>query len=380
MPKVHTLEMKPWQRGYPLAALKQVKKVFDSYDEGHCFGAFSPAKENTIADWLSKKVLSVARDGDEIVAAIVVGKGGRTIEGFCGPIGTPSKVATVINRIAYLPGRLKNLLALVADEQEGRGGELWLQTWAESQRGRAAAAALAVGWVGSKVMASSEIVGVFCHGGRAAQPTSEEQAALCKLGITLNVAAAVKEMGQAGLDFGQHYSTYNKRASWTALALRGFGGKANFIIKPSEMSRKWKEEHPEEMGWVCADTPQRARMPALEKLIGAVPGEKERIRLMRLAPGGGELTRHADITDPDAGVAPGRLMRIHVPLITNPRVLFRQWLLDGSQKERVMGTGEVWYLDTRKPHTAVNDGETGRVHLVMDVHSNDNLLDLLEGT
>ena len=37
----------------------------------------------------------------------------------------------------------------------------------------------------------------------------------------------------------------------------------------------------------------------------------------------------------------------------------------------------AWYLDTRKPHTAVNAGATERIHLVMDVESSPELLALL---
>jgi hypothetical protein len=32
-----------------------------------------------------------------------------------------------------------------------------------------------------------------------------------------------------------------------------------------------------------------------------------------------------------------------------------------------MQEGECWYLDTRKPHEAINGGDTDRVHLVIDV-------------
>jgi aspartyl/asparaginyl beta-hydroxylase (cupin superfamily) len=42
-----------------------------------------------------------------------------------------------------------------------------------------------------------------------------------------------------------------------------------------------------------------------------------------------------------------------------------------------MAPGEAWYLDTRKPHTARNDGEEPRVHLVIDAEATPDLLDLL---
>ena len=37
-----------------------------------------------------------------------------------------------------------------------------------------------------------------------------------------------------------------------------------------------------------------------------------------------------------------------------------------------MKEGELWYLDIRKPHTAINNGEQTRIHLVVDVEANDS--------
>ena len=42
-----------------------------------------------------------------------------------------------------------------------------------------------------------------------------------------------------------------------------------------------------------------------------------------------------------------------------------------------MKEGEIWYLDIRKPHKAVNWGDVSRVHLVIDVLMNQNIHDLL---
>ena len=38
-----------------------------------------------------------------------------------------------------------------------------------------------------------------------------------------------------------------------------------------------------------------------------------------------------------------------------------------------MKVGELWYLDMRKPHTAVNFGEEDRYHLIVDVRSDERL-------
>ena len=42
-----------------------------------------------------------------------------------------------------------------------------------------------------------------------------------------------------------------------------------------------------------------------------------------------------------------------------------------------MAKGECWFLDTRRPHTAINGGDDIRIHLVADVWANDEVRDLL---
>ena len=42
-----------------------------------------------------------------------------------------------------------------------------------------------------------------------------------------------------------------------------------------------------------------------------------------------------------------------------------------------MKVGEAWYLDVRKPHRAVNGGDTERIHIVVDVVSNQELRNLI---
>ena len=42
-----------------------------------------------------------------------------------------------------------------------------------------------------------------------------------------------------------------------------------------------------------------------------------------------------------------------------------------------MKTGECWFLDTRKPHMALNGGDEERIHLVVDIITEKNLHDKL---
>jgi hypothetical protein len=97
-----------------------------------------------------------------------------------------------------------------------------------------------------------------------------------------------------------------------------------------------------------------------------------------LRPGGGELARHTDQVDPDAGIKPGKLMRMHVPLETNDHVKFSSWTPGGQGLDVHMDVGNSYFLDTRKPHKAVNDGTTIRTHLVIDVVANAKFIAQME--
>jgi hypothetical protein len=369
-----------WARGFAVDGLKEVAQLFKSFDAPFVHGAFGHAKENSIAEWLSTGSLFVTAN-----AAIVCGpvKTGSAVLDFAGrQIGRAQAGDYKVRRIAARPGHAGELVPLYHEALRAHAywnvrARLWCEIWQESATSRVFAEALGLRWLGSKIRASSEIVGIW--GAVGGDTPIYEQGALVRLKLPpLPVAPLLAALDRDHTGWADHYSSYNKRKSWSARTLRGYGGREDFIIKPAEMARAWKTAHRAEMLWKIEDTPLRPLLPEAEPLIAAIPGVKHRIRLMRLAPGGGELTRHADITDPDAGTAYGRLMRIHIPLRTNPSVMFREWLLDGRTIRVHMQAGEAWYLDTRKPHTAKNGGDTERIHLVMDVASSPQLLDLLD--
>ena len=98
---------------------------------------------------------------------------------------------------------------------------------------------------------------------------------------------------------------------------------------------------------------------------------------MKLSPGGGELQRHTDQVDPDAGVNDYKLMRFHFPIVTNENVTFSQWDYKAQRVSCHMKIGECWYLDVRKPHQAINAGEDMRTHLVIDIEANDDVRALI---
>jgi len=366
-----------WARGQSIERLRALAGLIRAHDAGLVLGAFTGAKEADVASWLEAGELR-AEDGPDGPIALIVRRearaSGRVLDFSGASLGDVRPGDLQIRRIAGDAAAIERLLRA---ELAGRD-RAWIDLWQERAADRELAARLGFVWLGSKIRASSEIIGIWALGGEP-RTSAAERATLVRLPLQLDVAPLRERLLAGGLSWADHYSSYNKGRTWSALCLRGFGGEAGFIIKPAEMSKKWKAEHPEAMALELADTPLRLALPEAEALIAAIPGEKHRIRLMRLAPGGGELTRHADITDEDAGVARGRTLRIHIPIITNPGVEFRMWTLEGEQIAARMAEGEAWYLDTRKPHTAVNRGDSERIHLVMDVESSPEMIELLTG-
>jgi DNA modification methylase len=364
-----------WAKGLPMTRLRETARLWQAHDGNLPMGAFMGVKENQVADWASGgKLRAWGRDGVLAAAAVVTEATGQGVTDFRGEtIARPPRGATVVQRFAGDP-------AILAAELGPRLADrsLWLWAWMENPADRWLATHLGLYWQGTKIRASSELIGLFGPDdpGLGAACPGIDIHGLVRFDLDYDPLPLLEEVAAAEPGWADHYAVYNKRGTWQAVALRGYGGDPGFIIKPAEMSRKWKAEHPKEMGWKLKDSPLYDTLPGIRALVSRLPGKKHRVRLMRLAPGNGELTRHSDITDPDAGTKPGQLLRIHLPLVTNPLVVFRSWTPDGARQTAHMAAGETWYLDTRKPHTARNDGAAERIHVVADVESTPALLAL----
>src|SRR4029453_4960179 len=135
---------------------------------------------------------------------------------------------------------------------------------APGHRWLAEAAGLA--WLTTKIRAGSEIRGIYLRA-RSAEALRGRQAG-CRLPIAAADRPSILYLDPSGLTeperraildeirayeitqpWQQHYSSYNKRKTWTAFALHGYDAEdPGFIIKPAEMSREWKAEHPGRLG------------------------------------------------------------------------------------------------------------------------------------
>jgi hypothetical protein len=102
-------------------------------------------------------------------------------------------------------------------------------------------------------------------------------------------------------------------------------------------------------------TENLAQMPYVQQIMAELGGVWTRSRLMGLG-AGAEVPTHLD-----AHYHWRTHIRIHVPVITDPRVLFT------CDNETVhMAPGECWLFDSFRWHRVVNGWTQRRVHLVLD--------------
>lgn len=97
--------------------------------------------------------------------------------------------------------------------------------------------------------------------------------------------------------------------------------------------------------------------PYFREVLDRIPGPKLGVRLLYLPPGA-EIREHADDL---LGFWHG-LVRLHVPIQTDERVVFR---IDGATCR--MSPGELWYGDFSRRHSVHNHWDRTRVHLVVDL-------------
>ena len=105
----------------------------------------------------------------------------------------------------------------------------------------------------------------------------------------------------------------------------------------------------------------------MDKILDKIPAEKERVRLMKLE-AETVIAKHTDKVDQD--IKTGKIVRLHVPVITNKEIITTSWL-KGGIAEFHMEKGSCWWLDVAQPHKVVNKSDIDRVHLVIDIFNND---------
>lgn len=178
-----------------------------------------------------------------------------------------------------------------------------------------------------------------------------------KLPFQFDAAGLQSDVRKAGVDWIEHFVKQNYEGDWSVIPLRGPMG----AIHPIQMifsSPAAKE---------FEDTPFLKPCLHFQKVVNAFKTDVTSVRLMKLG-AGAVIKEHRDYDlDEENGI-----VRLHVPVITNEKVEF---LL--NHKMVTMKAGECWYLRLSDPHMVSNKGDTSRIHLVLDMHLNDWLKELL---
>jgi hypothetical protein len=362
--------MKPWQHGYELDYLKNLSSKYSDYNS-FALSPFAEVKKNNIAEMLHKGTLKIFDDSFLEIAPVKVNTPiflhGKTL------IATKQKGDVTISKLS---GNINNLAKHINSVKENS----WLYVWAEDSKHNDLAKDCGFTRVGSKITTFGEIHAIY-YRGENREFSKVNPAEILSIKKIDNVDQLLIGQIKNKLDllpsFTNHYSNYNKGKSWSALSLRGYSSDPSFITKPSEMNDKWLEEH-RDIEFSMQDTPLYDNFFEVRSLLSRFNDtEIHRVRFMKLAPNNGELTRHTDQVDDDSGGSLGKLARLHFPIKTNDKVLFTVWDCDGREQCVNMKEGECWFLDTRKPHRAINAGNEERIHLVVDVLVNERIQEVL---
>lgn len=375
--------------------VKSLVKFFAESYRPYAFGAFSKPTMRDVERALAAERLIYTCDessqGVTAAAIFCVLRVDSYQTDFSGRRCLIPRGSCYVRHLGALRNHLTEAMPTVIKQLRARApnSRLWIEIHEENQALRDhVERELGFEYVMTKIMASSELRGVYLSRPDVARlpalKACEVPSIMCLASdfLSSEEIAAIRQELEAitSLQFSwhQHYSHYNKRSSWTAFSLRGYrADNPGFIIKPSEMSKRWKIENPELLGAICGDTVIAEHFPTTMRVVARIPGHKERVRFMRLAPHRGELSRHADVTDRTAGVQNGCTARLHLPITTHNDVLFESWGLRGEQYRMHLAEGGLYYLDQRKPHRVINHSPVERIHLVVDILATPKIRKLL---
>ena len=177
-----------------------------------------------------------------------------------------------------------------------------------------------------------------------------------QLPFTINIDELRRELDQLKDDsWLEHYDVTLSRG-WKSIPLVSKNGEASG--PESQRAAPYEEMKRTE---ICAD------LPAFSSLLDSFHCPQGRIRITRLDPGSG-IDKHRDVGHEVANLA-FRKVRLHIPIETNAGVYF--WV-DGEKIK--MDIGRLYYVNFSKLHYVMNEGDSPRYHLVMDLGVNEWLM------
>lgn len=143
--------------------------------------------------------------------------------------------------------------------------------------------------------------------------------------------------------------------AWSAHPTGFVGNEAVRLVSPGG-------EQTDDFSGPMAPTKQLGLCPYIQEIMAEIGGVWGRSRLMGLA-AGADVPSHIDIH-----YYWRTHLRLHIPVITNPGVLFTC----GDETVH-MEAGECWAFDSFRRHRVENKGNDQRIHLVLDTVGGGNL-------
>lgn len=154
-------------------------------------------------------------------------------------------------------------------------------------------------------------------------------------------------------DWNLHMNTAHYHGDWNILSLVSPGGNNSPFPDPLN-----EEEF--------LPTPLLELTPQIGEILSYFKCPLRSVRLMKLH-AGASILRHRD---KELCFEQGEA-RLHIPLQTNSEVNF---ILDDQRLP--MQIGECWYINANLYHSVQNNGDTDRIHLVIDCEVNPWLTEL----
>lgn len=108
----------------------------------------------------------------------------------------------------------------------------------------------------------------------------------------------------------------------------------------------------------------------LEAILDSFQAKITRVRLACLKPGF-EIKPHVDYD-------PRYIVRYHIPIITNDRVIMGMQRDGQDHKFHLPADGRVYFFNSGLKHWVKNASLEARLHLIVDVHGQDDLKHLVE--
>lgn len=178
-----------------------------------------------------------------------------------------------------------------------------------------------------------------------------------KFPVQFDAARLCEDLAKVAPDeWVRHFNRDYYEGNWSVASLRSNGGLTKQIYSDPHSPAPF------------ADTEILARCAYIREILETIVCEKQAVRFMLLG-AGSKIREHRDYS---IGVEEDCL-RLHIPVVTSDAVEF---YLGAERIE--MRAGELWYLDFYEKHRVENNGTADRVHLVLDCHVSDWLLEYLK--